>query len=533
MKRGLAGVLLTVCLAAVGVPDALAAPTCKTPKADGHQPPCNPYLADSPYPTAHANNFATGSTYIAGPREVGDVTPHAYPAVLIPIGTVFSPLYPDGGRAVWLPSISAQQDSLLLKIDEQTGRIIDAYHRTLEEGEVPQQEPAISRVYGFLDRRNVLYRAAGAAIDVYGDRDPGVRTSPIRLIRRWPLPERAMCRPGDFVVGLTLLYNGRMAFSTNLGMIGVAKRGPQSMGDELVVRSINGPDCADPEISTGDLESTTNSVVADPGGGIYPLTDQAQHKLRYLHGKLEHVWRAEYRHGTAEGGGVRLDAGSGSTPTLMGTHPGDDRFVVITDGQKLMHLTLIWRNRIPRDWKGLPGRPRRIACEHPITFGDPSRTASSSEQSVVVRGYGSYVPNNELTNGAAVTTLPIGQTPQMALAGLLGQFPQFAPSGFERIDWKPRTRTCQSRWANTEVSIPNGVPYVSSGSRMVYGIGQRAGVNGLEGMDMRTGKSLLWVPSGPAPGQNAFFSATTIGSDGSVWTGGFSGYTKFERVPVG
>jgi hypothetical protein len=65
---------------------------------------------------------------------------------------------------------------------------------------------------------------------------------------------------------------------------------------------------------------------------------------------------------------------------------------------------------------------------------------------------------------------------------------------------------------------------------MVYGIGQRGGVNGLEGMDMRTGKSVLWVPSGPAPGQNAFFSATTIGSDGSVWTGGFSGYTKFEKV---
>ena len=327
---------------------------------------------------------------------------------------------------------------------------------------------------------------------------PGQLDSPIALITRYKLPPRAMCRPDDKVVGVTILYDGRIAFVTSQAMVGVIPRQPKRMTDEnLIVRSINGEDCDDPSVPIEDLEKTSNSVSSDQGLGLYPLTDEAQYKFRVRGDSLRQVWRAPYQTGTAEGGGVRLDQGSGSTPALMGTRPDDDRFVVITDGQRLMHLTLVWRNRIPRDWEGLPGRPRRIACEHPVNFGDPEREASQSEQSVTIRGYAAFVPNNELRNVDQISQLPIGQTPQQLAAGLAGQFPQHAPYGFERIDWRPRAQTCKTRWVNQQASIPNGVPYMSAGSEMVYGIGQRDGINGLEGMDAQTGESLLWVR--PAP----------------------------------
>ncbi len=112
------------------------------------------------------------------------------------------------------------------------------------------------------------------------------------------------------------------------------------------------------------------------------------------------AWRAAYEIGAGQQGG-RLGKGSGSTPTLMGTGDGD-RFVVITDGQDVMHLVLMWRDDIPSGWEPIaPGKDLRIAAEVPVTFGNPDAEVAYSEQSVLVRGYGAVVVNNRLgTDGA-------------------------------------------------------------------------------------------------------------------------------------
>ena len=277
-----------------------------------------------------------------------------------------------------------------------------------------------------------------------------------------------------------------------------------------------------------ELETTSNSLVADNRGAFYPVTTQALHKLVVRDGAIVEAWRLPYKTGTAEGGGTRIDQGSGSTPDLIGTRREHDRMVVFSDGQRLMHLVVAWRDEIPKDWKGLPGRDRRIACEHPVTFGDPAREASQSEQSVATRGYSGFLVNNELRNVGAFGLVPLPQQGEQAIGGLFGQTPTSQPFGVERIDWDPRTRTCRSVWANTEVSIPNGVPYLSQGSRLLYGIAARDGENGLIGLDMDTGEERLFVSSGPEPTQNAFYSALNIARDGSAWTGGFLGFTKFE-----
>ncbi len=93
------------------------------------------------------------------------------------------------------------------------------------------------------------------------------------------------------------------------------------------------------------------------------------------------AWRAAYEIGAGQQGG-RLGKGSGSTPTLMGTGDGD-RFVVITDGQDVMHLVLMWRDDIPSGWEPIaPGKDLRIAAEVPVTFGNPDAEVAYSEQSV-------------------------------------------------------------------------------------------------------------------------------------------------------
>lgn len=521
-----AGALAAAALLTTGA--AAAETRCVTAEADGFEPPCNPYLA-SHYAQPHGV-YAQGSTWLRGPESAGDVrrivtgnTP------FIPLAAAYSAPYSDGKRAVWAPGITQSQDSALGKLDEQTGEVIDLYNRATDEGSVPANEPAITRVYGVLDNQNRLFRAAGAAIEVIGDERPGDRLSPLALIKRFQLPPRALCREDDGVVGVDMRFDGTLAFVTLHGVVGVIPADPARMTDDhLLVHSINGARCDDRSVPLSELETTSNSLVADNRGAFYPVTTQALHKFAVRDGALGEVWRMPYQTGAAEGGGTRIDQGSGSTPDLIGTRREHDRMVVFSDGQRLMHLVVAWRDEIPKDWKGLPGRDRRIACEHPVTFGDPAREASQSEQSVATRGYSGFLVNNELRNVGAFGLVPLPQQGEMAVGGLFGQTPTSQPFGVERIDWDPRTRTCRSVWANKEVSIPNGVPYLSQGSRLLYGIAARDGENGLVGLDMDTGEERLFVSSGPEPSQNAFFSAVNIAPDGSAWTGGFFGFTKFE-----
>ena len=100
------------------------------------------------------------------------------------------------------------------------------------------------------------------------------------------------------------------------------------------------------------------------------------------------AWRAKYRNGTGYG--------SGTTPSLMGDDPLEDRFVVIGDGDEVVNITLFWRDSIPADWKCLPGAPsRRIAGLGPANMGDPAVKAIQTEQSITVAGYGAMTVNNE------------------------------------------------------------------------------------------------------------------------------------------
>ena len=434
----------------------------------------------------------------------------------------FSPPYADGGRAVWATTAGIFE---VLKIDHQTGELIDEIRPSTPDGSAAtgSQGPT-SGVYSMLDRAGRLIVGRGSAIEIYGDSIPGDRRSPIAQLHRFQLPAAVLCRPNDRLVGIGMLWDGTVAFATQLGMVGTVPRVPGRMDEaHLRVASLNGADCANPELEDADLETVSNSIAVDERGGIYVVTSEAQHKLRWDGRRLERGWRTPYETGGGEAG-ARVGAGSGATPSLLGTGPKQDRFVSITDGRDLMHLVLIWRNRIPEDWRPIaPGKPRRIACEVPVTFGDPEATASVSEQSVLVRGYANVVVNNALTIDQAVGAVP--PTVRPVAGGLAGQVPGNAPQGLERIDWNPRTRTCSSRWANREVSIPNGIPAMSTRTGLVYGIGQRGGTWGLEALDFASGESRFFEQLTPAPTENTFFAAATIGPDGDLYSGTFGGVT--------
>ena len=45
----------------------------------------------------------------------------------------------------------------------------------------------------------------------------------------------------------------------------------------------------------------------------------------------------------------KLGDGTGSTPTLMGFGPDEDKLVVITDGARKMRLVAFWRDQVQAD----------------------------------------------------------------------------------------------------------------------------------------------------------------------------------------
>jgi hypothetical protein len=515
--------LLTATLSATALVLAVAAapagaaakPTCKTPvAADGHEPICNPF-AGSDWAVPHRNAYEQDSTPYAGPKPGTKLTAQH---VTLPQGALaflqFSGKYADGGRAAWFSMVSNPDAERIGKIDARTGALIALYDQPLPGGASP------SGAYNVLDHAGRMIVGKGTAVSVYEDATPGDRFSKVAKTHTFTLPASALCGADDRLVGIILTWDGRVAFATVHGVVGVFPDDPARMDAAHVTATTVTPRSTCTE-GGARREEVSNSIAADEHGAIYTVTSKAQYK-HVVDGKaVKQAWRTKLATDGYQGG-VRLGPGSGSSPTLMGTAKKDDKLVVVTDGRKVMHFVAMWRNAIPHGWKPIrPGADRRIACDVRVDFGDPTIAKAQSEQSVAVRGYAAVMVNNSLKDTSAFDDLP-GSLHYQASTLASGD-PANQAHGVERIDWDPRTRTCKVVWTNKSVSIPNAIPTISSGSGMFYAIGARNGIWGLEGLDMRTGRRAMRFDTGSEAFHNSFYADTEITPDGTVWTGTFGG----------
>lgn len=524
---------------------------CATPLAP-HEPLCSTAFGDTVWSGSHRASYAQGSSPFPGPTDSLD-TESAHlelPGAGVPVIVSFSAPYDDGGRAAWSTVTGA--DAAIVKVDHETFEIIDWYVPGEREVDPPTFALGLSGAYTAIDSENRFIVGRTRFVSFFVDSVAGDRLSPIELEKRIFMPDEVFCSETDVIAGMSLTYDGQLAFATERGNLFVIPpdADPDDLG-EIPVISTN-QDCATADEAA--LELVSNSVAVDENGGIYVLTSVAMYRFDWDGRALSLAWRAKYQTAEEVPSPIRLGPGSGSTPSLMGTAADDDRFVVITDGLGLMNLVLFWRDEVPVDWDPIaPGKDPRIACEIPIDFGTGA-TEAISEQSVAVRGYSAVVVNDLLSDPAInpPSMLALGAVAQNTVSALEGGIPEKAPFGLERIDWDPETRSCATVWANSEISVPNGIPSISQGSGLVYGAGQRDGQWGLEGLDFETGESRLWVEAGPGrcspelmrivsilPGvadvlevvpdscENSFYAATTIGPDGTVYQGTLNGMSRY------
>jgi hypothetical protein len=214
--------------------------------------------------------------------------------------------------------------------------------------------------------------------------------------------------------------------------------------------------------------------------------------------------------------------GSGSTASLMG-FGDEDKFIVITDGDKVMNLVLFWRDEIPADWKQLPNAPsRRIAGMLRADIGRKDTEAVQTEQSVVVGGYGAFVVSNAPAN-TPVSKIPVG-----VYVGMAGNHVDFAPSGVQKFEWDPEAQALKEAWTNTETSSANGVPLISNGSNMVYTLGAHDGKWTMDAVDWTTGESAFHYTVGSSR-YNTQFAAVLMDQEGRLLHTTLHGLVRYER----
>lgn len=469
--------------------------------SDMNEPPVNHFLADSPWPMSHRNPYCQASSPFPGPKSVTLQTTDGFTAGSTGLITLaISGSYPDGRRVVWGSSSTTVFKAFPPDGDSQTQMV---YSDKIRKDDISITSPVmpneiLSGAYTLVDRDHVFFVPRFTRLYAYQDAVEGDLESEIDVRSFFEIPQDLLRSDEEKIVGLSLLYDGMIAFVTSHGLVGVVDR---SFGSSHY-------------LALGEDEEVSNSIACDEDGGIYVVTSQYMHRVQWTGSELTldegaRAWTANYETGDSYDG-VRLGAGSGSTPTLMGTG-NQDKFVCITDGQDLMHIVLLWRDRIPDDWQTLPEtNERRIAAQIPVTFGDPDAVQSLSEQSVCIRGYGALVVNNEVAR-----TFDMGVV-NMLFSGIDSN----APYGAEKFQWDPATRSLSTAWVNPDISIPNGIPCMSSATNLAYGVGQnRWGAWTFEALDWSTGERVFSYKYGTTTIYNSAYAATEIGLNGSLYTG--------------
>ena len=219
-------------------------------------------------------------------------------------------------------------------------------------------------------------------------------------------------------------------------------------------------------------EPIGNSFAVDKTGGVFVVTDGALYRFDATRRGLPRVsWRARYRNIGVQKPG-QLDAGSGTTPTLMGS-----KYVSITDNADPMRVVVYRREkRLPRSRRG-GRRARRLVCQQPVFSKGAGATDNSligTGRSMIVENNYGYAPPPDATSGGR-TTVP----------------------GIERVDINRSGRGCHTVWKSQEIS-PSTVPKLSLANGLVYAYTKPPGSPDawyLTAVSFRTGKT-VWRRDG-------------------------------------
>ena len=243
-------------------------------------------------------------------------------------------------------------------------------------------------------------------------------------------------------------------------------------------------------------EETENSFSIDETGGVYIVTTKAMYRWDAGADGVPHVtWRAGYPNSGIHKPG-QVDAGSGTTPTLMGS-----RYVAIADNADPMDVVVFKRTRSVRG--------PRLVCAVPVF----EKGSSDTENSLIGTTSAMIVENNYGYSGPTATEQGKTTTP-----------------GLERVDINANGRGCHAVWRSNEIS-PTVVPKLSLSNGLVYAYTKPAGSQDLwylTALSFTTGRTVWSQVSGDGLGYNNNYAPVTLGPDGAAYVGALGGLISFR-----
>jgi len=220
-------------------------------------------------------------------------------------------------------------------------------------------------------------------------------------------------------------------------------------------------------------------------------------------GEPKVVWREAY-----DDSGLRKpgqsDAGSGTTPTLMGKE-----YVSITDNADPMNV-VVYRRAVT-----VAGS--RLVCKQPVF----EKGASATDNSLIGTEQSMVVENNFGYSGPGATTQGGVTSP-----------------GIERVDIDRDGKGCHTVW-KSGVRAPSVVPKLSLANGLVYTYTKEPRTDDtdawyLTALDFRTGRTVYSRLAGTGLGFNNNYAPITIGPDGTVYVGVLGGMVRLaDAVPPG
>lgn len=240
-------------------------------------------------------------------------------------------------------------------------------------------------------------------------------------------------------------------------------------------------------------EEIANSFAVDETGGVYIVTAAALYRFDAgAQGEPEVTWREVYRNSGISKPG-QVNAGSGTTPTLMGRS-----YVAITDNADPMNVVVYRR-------AARVSGPRTV-CTHPVF----DKGASATDNSLIGTARSLVVENNYGYTGPTAT---VGGSTE---------------PGVQRVDLSPdHPGGCRTVWRSQERS-PTVVPKLSLHNGLVYVYTKDPDPNRddpfyLTALDFRTGRTVYKRLAGRGLGFNNNYAPISLGPDGTAYVGTLGG----------
>jgi hypothetical protein len=474
------------------------------PVDGGAAPPRNPFMAPNPRNNIHDDPYMSDTYRISGPLGDG-----AEPSTLFSreCGSV---TFDSAGRIV----------TVCVGLDRPVLALLDPHTlQTLAAMPLPLRNPA-SLSGAFTD-------FSGGGYFYLDDHDRAVvptNDHHLLVISITDGPGFAVSRDYDLsgqipanegIVSALPDWSGRLWFVTRGGEVGTI-------------------DPSDGSVRTMRLagEGISNSFAVDETGGVFVVSDKALYRFdANAKGAPEVSWRVVYPNSGIHKPG-QSDAGSGTTPTLMGKS-----WVAITDNADPMDVVVYRRALRLRGPKAHRKRGRtagkrrakakaRLVCSAPVFppgAGSTDNSLIGTNRSLVVENnYGYTVSAGKLNGSESVPGLTrIDVVKRKEKRGK-----------HARRGRKERFR-CRPVWTSDE-RAPSVVPKLSLANGLVYTYTRPPRSDGvavwyLTALDFRSGRTVYRRLAGTGFGFNNNYAPVTLGPDGTAYVGVLGGLVEFPR----